>query len=184
MTFGQKTVQNWGRHVLNFLINPIFSFASSLSWNFSRLSAGTCFLQVVSVRKTHKVCVVPSLSLWEEMLLFFPSCCFACDGRRSGSGSGCDVGCSLWARMQRGAEARAVSAPLWTARSAVTVTPLTPSWAHFLPHPRCFLSIRPSLSVFAFCAPVANEARLVFHVPFSFFFFHLFSGDPSCFWTA
>ena len=73
----------------------------------------------------------------EETLLFFPSCRFACDGQRSGFGSGCDVGCSLWARTQQrggGGEGPGFfffffSPPLfWAARSAMTVTRVTPSW--------------------------------------------------------
>lgn len=37
---------------------------------------------------------------------FFPIRLFACDGQRPGFGPGCDVGCSLWARTQRGVEPR------------------------------------------------------------------------------
>lgn len=95
-------------------LNPSFLFLCLVHAG-SGLSAGRRFSeQVVRVCVTLALSEENSCRVREETLLFFPSGRFACDGQRSGFGLGCDVGCSLWARTQRGVEARAVSgrAPL------------------------------------------------------------------------
>lgn len=67
------------------------------------------------VERQSELCVILSLSLSQRktaalstrkrcffFFFFSHQAVFACDGQRSGFGSGCDVGCSLWARTQRG----------------------------------------------------------------------------------
>lgn len=89
---------------------------------------------------------------------FFPIRLFACDGQRSGFGSGCDVGCSLWARTQRGVEARGCfwqshphpcewwghtwRWPSWTRRESIRGEDLLLNLrAGVLHHPRVFFQL-------------------------------------------
>ncbi len=142
----------------------------SESFPVLRLSSSFLSVSGASVcragRKAEKgLCCSLSLCPSEETLLFFPSCCSACDGQHSGFGWACGVGCSLWARTQRGVEARAPSQSSKVARDDDPSDPVVRAseettcfftselLSNFLHHPHCFLSIRISLSVFAFlCA--------------------------------
>lgn len=120
--------------------SSFFAFVSS-SGSFSReavLRAGSerwksrersvLYVLSLSLRRT---AVVSRKKLGFFSLLAF----FAYDGQRSDFGLSCNVGCSLWARTQRGVEARAVlgKAPLrslWIARFPMAVTLVTLLWEH------------------------------------------------------